>query len=108
MRELTKTENLQDIIEQEKLLIVQFGSQLCGPCFALKHKIDLWNESHPQVKSIYVQAEDFREVAAGFGVFTVPAILVFAEGRVTIRESGYFGLEDILSKIERYIEIMDL
>ena len=108
MKKLTKEENLQDIINSEKILIVQFGSQLCGPCFALKHKIDIWNENHPKVKSIYVQAEDFRKVAADFGVFTVPTILVFVEGKITIREIGYFSLEDILSKIERYIEIMNL
>ena len=41
-------------------------------------------------------------LCAQLGVFTVPTIFVYAEGSLTVRESGYFGLEGVLRKVEQY------
>ena len=39
--------------------------------------------------------------------FSAPTVLVFVEGQLTIRESGYFSLDGILKRIERYIDLLD-
>lgn len=106
MQIYTKELNFRQPDKNFPVLIVQFGSEKCMPCFAIKNKIDNWIETHSNVKGIYVPIEDFPEAAANEGIFSVPTILVFVEGMVTIRESGYFSLEDILSKIERYIDFL--
>ena len=88
--------------------IVQFGSYTCAPCSAIKQRIDSWIEDHPAIMSLYVPIEEFPQIAASEGIFSVPTILVYINGQMTIRESGYFSLDNIFDKIERYIEIIEL
>lgn len=93
---------LQNILRDRRIVVVQFGSGRCAPCKALQNKISLWNREHPAVTHVYVSVDDLRELSAQMGVFTVPAILVYADGRLTIRQSGYFSLEQILDQTEKY------
>lgn len=106
MEQLASAEQYQTMIQEHTVLLVQFGAHTCAPCTAIRRKIDSWCALHPQCRSIYVPVEQFRELAAGESVFSVPTILVYIEGRVTIRESGYFSLDDIFNRMERYIALL--
>lgn len=92
---------------KNSICIVQFGSQSCLPCVALHSKLDQWLSNHPKVFGIYVPIEKFPELAASHGIFTVPSILVFVEGKKTLQESGYFSLDSLLTKIQRYVDFFD-
>ena len=94
------------LLRENPLVLVQFGAESCAPCAALKRKIVAWNEEHAQIPYLYIPTEQFPELCAQLGVFTVPTIFVYADGRLTVRESGYFGLEGLLRKVERYEEMV--
>lgn len=106
MKNLENELELKKLISQEKILLVQFGTNSCAPCFSLKNKIDSW-EFIDKIKSIYVSIEKFPEIAAQENIFTAPTIEVFIEGKLSIRKSGYFSLEEILSKIKYYLELFE-
>ena len=106
MQTLCHAQNLQTALAASPLVVVQFGSASCAPCAALKIKLDAFAAAHPEVSALYVPVEDFPEVSAQNSVFTVPTLLLFAEGKEALRVSGYFGLEAFLGKVERYIEMM--
>ncbi len=108
MLDLKKDEYIKELIDKSQILILQFGSDTCAPCKAIRHRIDLWNEDlKGKVKSRYIPIEEFPELSAEHGIFSAPTILVYVMGKMTIRESGYFSLDEILSKIERYIELIN-
>ncbi len=92
---------------EKSIYIVQFGSQNCLPCISLHQKLDQWLSDHPQVYGIYVPIEKFPELAASQGIFTVPSILVYVEGKKALQESGYFSLNSLLTKIQRYLDLFD-
>ena len=106
MIQLEKSEVFKTLVQENRLVLVQFGAESCAPCSAIKRKIMAWNEEHAQIPYLYIPAEQFPELCAQLGVFTVPTIFVYAEGKLTIRESGYFGLEELLRKVERYEEFL--
>lgn len=87
--------------------IIQFGSETCLPCRAIREKIEHWAVSYPPVRYRYMPIEDHPEKAARAAVFTVPTVLVYVEGKLSIRASGYFSLDAILSKVERFIDLMN-
>ncbi len=95
-------ESLQEQLQGEKTVIVQFGSETCNPCKAIQSKIMDWIKNYPQIEYIYIPVEDAAEMCAQMGVFTVPTIFVYVEGKLTLRESGYFGLTELFNKIEQY------
>lgn len=93
---------LQEYLRREKIVVLQFGSETCGPCKAIQKKIELWNMDHPRVQYLYISADSMPEACAQMGVFTVPTVFVYVEGKMTIRKSGCFSLDEILSKTEQY------
>ena len=106
MQTLSHSQDLQAALAASPLVVVQFGSASCAPCAALKIKLDAFASAHPMVSALYVPIENFPEVSAQNSVFTVPTLLLFAEGKEAFRVSGYFGLAAFLSKVERYIKMM--
>ncbi len=104
MEILKQESGLDSRIQSENILIVQYGAQRCAPCHALEKKL---TDYVTEVSAIYIPTEDFPELAAQAGVFTVPTILVYVQGKLTIRESGYFSLQSILSKIDQYRTLLN-
>ena len=88
-------EALQAAIQQNQILILQFGSESCAPCKALQNRLKAWNQAHPVVCHAYVTVSQMPELCAQMGVFTVPAIFVYVEGKLTLQQSGYFSLDQI-------------
>jgi len=107
MKVLGKNENIAAVISSGSIVILQFGSESCAPCYAIKDRIDRWNEEHPKVSARYISLEERPEAAAEYSIFSVPAVLVFADGKLTVRESGVFSLDEILKRTERYMELMN-
>ena len=107
MKMIENQEALQKILRTHQIVVVQFGSECCAPCKSLQNKIMTWNQEHPSVCHAYVSVDDLKQLSAQMEVFTVPTILVYVEGRLTIRQSGYFSLEQILEQTERYEGMLD-
>ena len=106
MQEIRIIETLteyQTLKEQEKFSLFLFGSQACAPCKALKEKIAIWSEIHPQVFTGYISIDNDISLAAQENILGAPAILVFVEGKETIRKIGYFSLEEVFTALDRYI-----
>ena len=103
---LSKDDVIDDIINSKPVVIFQFGSKLCNPCIALKQKLQLVFKDNERVNHVYIDIEENKETAATYDVFTVPTIIVFVNSKLTIREAGYFSLEDIILRIERYLSLI--
>lgn len=87
--------------------IIQFGSETCLPCHAIREKISHWAADKPLVHFTYMPIEEHPEAAAAAEVFTVPTVLVYVEGKLSIRTGGYFSLDDVFAKVERFIHLMN-
>ena len=106
MDKLKNEEQLAALLADAPVALVQYGAETCGPCKAISAKITQWAADHPAVQCIYVPVEQFPQLAAAESIFTVPAVLVYVQGRLTLREIGYFGLGDLLARAQRYLELL--
>lgn len=97
---------LGDIISENSMVLFQFGSSLCLPCISIKEKIEKKARQWKDIRCVYIPFDHFKKIAAEEGVFTVPTIFFYIDGKLTIRESGYFSLENVFEKIERYRELL--
>lgn len=108
MKHLQPDQTLAALAEHSPVLIVQFGSDHCSPCKAIHHRVDCWLADHPAAIGVYVPVEEFPQIAAQESVFSVPTVLVFVNGQPTLRESGYFSVDALFQKIQRYLELLEL
>lgn len=100
--EVKSAEELNSIIASEKALLVYFSTADCGVCKVLKPKIDLMIvEEFPQIKMIYVGIDDVPEASGQYRIFTAPVVLVFYQGKETIRKLRSFSLEELHKEIHR-------
>ena len=40
------------------------------------------------------------------GVFTVPTVRFYMDGKLAVDESGYFSLDRMLDRVERYLKML--
>ena len=106
MEELRKGESLDALINSSNICILQFGDESCGPCFALRERIEKWLENHSDAESRYIPIRDNMELSAQMGILTVPTIAAYVCGKEVARESGYFSLDQILDRIEKYASMI--
>ncbi len=100
-------ENLKGLLRSHAIVLVQFGSETCGPCAAIRRKIEEWGKQHEKVQTLYISIEESPEIAAEYGIFSAPTVLLFVEGKLTLRESGYFSMNEVFRKVERYIKLLN-
>ena len=101
-------EDLDELIAASPVLFIEIGDISCGPCLAIGHRIDAWTEKHPEVTARYIPIKKQAELCAGHGILSAPAVLVYIKGQLMIKKSGYFSLEEVFDKTERYLLLADL
>ncbi|HHT35772.1 MAG: thioredoxin family protein [Candidatus Wallacebacter cryptica] len=106
MELITNLEGVEKLIKEQKLVLLFFGSQDCGVCRDLKPKVETLLEQYPQIRSAYIDTNEFMELAAFHSIFSIPAVLVFIEGKEVIREARYISLRQLQSRIERYYHLL--
>ena len=99
---LEREAQLSEVLAAHPVAIVHFGAEDCGPCHAIREKILLWRRAHPAVGYVYIDTAQFPTLCAQRGVFTVPVVELWADGRLFRRESGCFSLEELLGQAARY------
>lgn len=106
MNEVDSNEAINRMINNDEMLLAYFGSESCNVCLAMKPKVEEILKSYPEIKSVEVNVEKTVEVAAAYNVFTIPAILVFINGKETIREARYISIQELNDKISRYYNLI--
>ncbi|MEE4287203.1 MAG: thioredoxin family protein [Mariniphaga sp.] len=100
--EIQSLEEFNQLKQKETALLGYFSTDACNVCKVLKPKVaELIGEEFPQVKLAYVKSDVLPDVAGQHQVFAAPTILVFFDGRETIRKSRNIGIDELRREISR-------
>ena len=93
---------LQTIIKTEVGVLLYFSGENCNVCHALRPKFkEVFDKEFPQLKQIYLDAHENAEISAHYQVFSVPAMIVFMDGREFAREGRAVSLHQLTEKLKR-------
>lgn len=106
MEQVGTKELVQSVIKSHELCIVYFTGSECGACEVIKRKVETILQRYPQVKSIEVNGAEHPEVAATYEVYTLPIMILFVEGKESVREGRNLDLLAFERKLQRYTEMM--
>lgn len=101
MNEIASFDELTALIERTPFLVAYFSRPDCGVCTALKPKIRDIVAGHDRAHFQYVNLDAVPEAAAQHSIFTIPGILVFVDGKETIREARYIDTETFAQQVAR-------
>ncbi|HAH23507.1 MAG TPA: thioredoxin [Prolixibacteraceae bacterium] len=107
MHIISSIEEFSTVIEENGAVLAYFTTEACSVCKVLKPKVaQMLSESFPQIKAVTIQCDQLPELAAQFRIFTAPTIVVFFEGRETIRKSRSFGIDELKAEIQRSYSLL--
>jgi thioredoxin 1 len=91
--------NFEDeVVHADKTVLVDFFATWCGPCRMIAPLVEEIAEEHADtVKVGKVDVDESPDLAAAFGVSSIPTLVVFRNGQVVSKTVGYCSKEEILS-----------
>ncbi|MBQ8975557.1 MAG: thioredoxin [Oscillospiraceae bacterium] len=93
---ITKDNFESEVINSDKPVLVDFWASWCGPCKMLAPVIEeIANERSTTLKVGKVNVDEQPELAARFGVMSIPTVIVFKDGKQTQSAIGYRPKEEI-------------
>lgn len=99
-----KTVNTQEFNElmNEKAVLVDFFATWCGPCKMLSPVLEgVAEKMKDKVTIVKVDVDRSPDLAAKFGVMSVPTMIMFKNGRQVDAFSGYMPEANLMANIER-------
>lgn len=106
MKTLDSREAIEEAVKADEMVLVYFGSVNCGVCVDLKPKVKALLEMYPKIKSIYVDMEKSHKIGVYYNFFTMPGLLLFIQGKETLREARHISIDDLDMKISRYYDMI--
>ena len=101
--ELTDTNFQQEVINSDKLSVVDFWAEWCGPCRAIGPVIEeLSKEYDGKVKVGKVNVDNNPQVSLNYGITSIPAILFIKNGEVVDKLIGAQPKSNFEKKIEAH------
>jgi thioredoxin-like negative regulator of GroEL len=92
----------QTIILKNKAICFYLSTPECNVCKVLKPKIvEMIENEFPKLKFCYIDLNDAKEISGQLSVFSVPTILVYFEGKETIRVSRNIHIQELREQIDR-------
>jgi len=99
--------SIEETIKNDIAVMLYFSAPACNVCHALKPKlIDAIENSFDQFKIISIDISETPDISSHYGVFAIPTVLIFLDGREFLRKSRHMSVSEVIESIRRPYEIM--
>ncbi len=95
-----KKEQFEELIASDKTVLLDFWATWCGPCQMMSPVIDEVAEERPDVIVGKVNVDEQGELAAKFGIMSIPTLIVLKNGEVVNKQVGYCSLQQVLALLD--------
>ncbi len=93
-----------DVLASDKLTVVDFWAEWCGPCRAIGPVIEeLSKEYDGKINVGKLNVDNNPEVSMNYGITSIPAILFIKGGQVVDKLVGAQPKSNFVKKIEAHI-----
>ena len=102
--EFTDTNFQEKVLDSEKLSVIDFWAEWCGPCRAIGPVIEeLSKEYDGKINVGKVNVDNNPQVSMNYGITSIPAILFIKGGQVVDKLVGAQPKGNFVKKIEAHI-----
>lgn len=86
-----------EVLNSTKKVLVDFWASWCGPCRMVGPIVEEIANERPDIKVCKINVDEQPELAAKFGIMSIPTLMVFENGKVVNQSAGARPKDAILS-----------
>ena len=100
MAQIATNTNFDGLLQDGKLVIVDFWAVWCGPCRMLSPILDeVEEEMADKITVVKVNVDDADEIAMRYRIMSIPTLLFFKNGQVVDKTVGAMPKGTLVDKI---------
>jgi thioredoxin 1 len=100
MAKIATNTSFDELLVDEKLVIVDFWATWCGPCRMLSPLLDeVEEEMADKITVVKVNVDDADEVAMRYRIMSIPTLLFFKNGQLVDKSVGAMPKSTLVDKI---------
>jgi thioredoxin 1 len=70
-----------EVLESDKLVLVDFWAEWCGPCHAVAPVLDrIAEERADELKLVKLNIDEEQDIAQRYGIASIPTMVLFKDG----------------------------
>ena len=101
---LTGANFKEEVLDSEKVVLVDFWAPWCGPCQMVGPFIEeLEKEMEGKIKVAKVNVDEESVLAQEYEIMSIPAVFVFKNGEVVERLIGAMNKDSYVEAVEKYL-----
>src|SRR5690606_13097692 len=95
--------SFNDLINKNKLVLVDFSAEWCGPCQTLAPILkELKDELGDALSIIKIDVDKNQSIAAKFRVQGVPTLILYRDGQQVWRQSGMLTKKELIKVVQAH------
>jgi len=100
MAKIATNTNFAELLQDGKLVIVDFWATWCGPCRMLSPLLDeVEEEMADKITVVKVNVDDADEIAMRFRIMNIPTLLFFKDGQLVDKTVGAMPKNVLVDRI---------
>ena len=100
MAKVATNQNFDALLQDEKLVIVDFWATWCGPCRMLSPILDeVEGEMSDKITVVKVNVDDADEIAGRYRIMSIPTLIFFKGGQAVDKTVGAMPKNALMDKI---------
>jgi thioredoxin 1 len=96
-------DSFEQTVSSNEVVLVDFWASWCGPCRMFAPIFEAASKEHGEVVFAKVDTEAEQELAARFGIMSIPTLMAFRDNVLLYTQPGALpaaALEQLIAKVE--------
>ncbi|WP_173917333.1 thioredoxin family protein [Halobacillus sp. Marseille-Q1614] len=95
-------EEVRTKLQKSPLTLLYISQPGCTVCHSLLPQVEEMMKEFPQINAVHADAQEVKEIAGEFEVFTVPVVILFSEGKELTRMARFVPMGDLHHQLTKY------